>query len=182
MPFQRDRVKVSKFLSYILRHDPDKYGLRPDKYGFVNITEILDALKQRFRAFRDEELFDVLDNDPKGRFEITGKTIRATYGHSIEVLPFSGEEEPPEVLFHGTSREGAERILKEGLKPMDRKFAHLSINENDARAVGSRHDENPVILKIMAGEASRDGIKFYREANVFLAEQVPAKYVVMSDE
>jgi putative RNA 2'-phosphotransferase len=182
MPFQRDRIRVSKFLSYILRHDPGKYGLLPDKYGFVGIAEVLDALKQRFRTFRDEELFDVLDNDPKGRFEIAGKKIRATYGHSIEVLPFSGEEEPPEVLFHGTSREGSERILKEGLKPMDRKFVHLSISEEDARTVGSRHDEAPVILRIMAGEASRDGIKFYGEANVFLAESIPAKYVVMSDE
>ncbi len=177
MPFQRDRVKVSKFLSYVLRHDPGKYGLRTDKYGFVGITEVLDALRQRFRAFRDEELFDVVESDPKGRFEISGRKIRATYGHSIEALPFSGEEEPPEILFHGTSREGAERILREGLKPMDRKFVHLGINENDARAVGSRHDKNPVILKIAAGEASRGGIKFYRGANVFLTEYVPKEYV-----
>ena len=177
----RDRVRVSKFLSYVLRHDPFKYDLRPDERGFVLVTEILKVLECRFKHFVSEELQDVIENDPKGRFEIKDKKIRATYGHSIKVLPASEEVAPPEVLFHGTSQEDAEKILADGLKPMDRQFVHLSLNEDDAYAVGSRHTTDPVILHIMAGEASRDGIKFYRETNVFLAEYIPSNYIILAE-
>lgn len=172
-----NRTRLSKFLSYVLRHDPAKYGLQPDKYGFVSITEVLRVLRKRFRNFREGELFDLIPNDPKGRFEVAGRKIRATYGHSYDVIPSALEEAPPEVLYHGTSRGSAEIILREGLRPMDRKYVHLSINADDARAVGSRHDEDPVILRIMASEAALAGIKFYREANVFLVKYVPKEFI-----
>jgi putative RNA 2'-phosphotransferase len=172
-----NRTRLSKFLSYVLRHDPAKYDLRPDKYGFVSITEVLHVLRKRFRNFKEEELFELTRDDTKGRFEVAGRKMRATYGHSYDVIPYALEEAPPEVLYHGTSRENAEIILKEGLRPMDRKYVHLSINTADAHAVGSRHDEDPVILRIMAAEAALAGIKFYREANVFLVEYVPQEFI-----
>ena len=57
----RDSVRVSKFLSYVLRHDPFKYDLRPDERGFVPVTEILKVLECRFKHFVSEELQDVIE-------------------------------------------------------------------------------------------------------------------------
>ena len=171
------RIKVSKFLSYILRHHPGKYDLAPDKNGFVSLKDVVEALKKRFKGFRDEEIFDLVSKDPKGRFEIKNEKISATYGHSIEVSHEAKERTPPEVLYHGTSPEGSDRILSSGLKPMNRQFVHLSLTESDAYMVGSRHSKTPVILKINALKASQDGIKFYREGNTFLAREIPPEYI-----
>ncbi|MGD2279371.1 MAG: RNA 2'-phosphotransferase [Candidatus Omnitrophota bacterium] len=171
------RIRLSKFLSYVLRHDPGKYGLKLDKHGCADLEKVLSVLKERFKKFQKNDLTRLVERDPKGRFEISGNKIRATYGHSIEVQPVSEKITPPEVLYHGTSKESADEILKNGLKPMDRQFVHLSVNEDDAYSVGSRHTENPVILEIMAKEAFDDGVEFFKEGHLYLAKEIPAGYI-----
>ena len=71
-------------MSYLLRHDPGKYSLELDENGFAKLEEVLSVLKTRFKKFQEDDLFKLLEEDPKGRFEISGKKIRATYGHSIK--------------------------------------------------------------------------------------------------
>jgi putative RNA 2'-phosphotransferase len=171
------KTRLSKFLSYVLRHAPDRYELELDESGYAPLGEVLGILKERFKHFREEDLFELVKDDEKGRFEITGKRIRATYGHSVDVEPASESVVPPEVLYHGTSEEGLETILAEGLKPMGRRFVHLSLNERDAHMVGLRHSRTPVILEVMAVQADLDGIKFYKEGKLFLAKHVPAEYI-----
>lgn len=160
-----------------MRHAPQAYGLKLDKNGFAELDKVLDILKSRFRKFKREDLLDLVENDPKGRFEITSNKIRATYGHSIEVLPKGRPVVPPEILYHGTSRENAQKILGHGLKPMGRQFVHLSSNQEDGIKVGLRHSKNPVILKIMAKEASASGIEFFKEGALFLAKFIPKDYI-----
>ena len=171
------RIRLSKFLSYILRHDSEKYGLKLDEYGNADLEEVQDVLKKRFREFKKEDLSRLVDRDPKGRFEISGEKIRATYGHSIRVKPKSKNIAPPEILYHGTSAESAKNILSNGLKSMDRQFVHLSLNEEDAHMVGSRHTDNPVILKILAAKAYADGIEFFKEGCLYLVKSLPAEYI-----
>jgi putative RNA 2'-phosphotransferase len=171
------RVKLSKFLSYILRHDPDKYDLELDKNGYTDLGTVLGVLTNRFKNFKKEDLLRLVERDPKGRFEITSGRIRATYGHSIEVQPGPKSVTPPETLYHGTSSESMERILTEGLRPMDRQFVHLSVTRDDAYAVGSRHTDKPVILMIMAKKAHSGGIEFFKGGNLFLVKEVPAEYI-----
>ena len=171
------RIKLSKFLSYILRHDPAKYDLELDEDGSVDLESVLGVLTNRFKNFKKEDLLRLIERDPKGRFEITSGRIRATYGHSIEVRPGSKSVTPPETLYHGTSGESMERILTEGLRPMDRQFVHLSVTKDDAYAVGLRHADKPVILMIMAKKAHSDGIEFFKGGNLFLVKEVPAVYI-----
>jgi len=173
------KLKLSKFLSYLLRHQPAKYELKLDKNGYADLEKILGILEKRFKYFKREDLFNLVKNEPKGRFEIIDNKIRATYGHSIEVYPKTESIIPPEILYHGTSDESLEKILQEGLKPMGRQFVHLSLNEKDAYAVGLRHTKKPVILKIMARGASLDGIKFFRKRNLFLVKSVPKHYIIV---
>jgi putative RNA 2'-phosphotransferase len=171
------RIRLSKFLSYILRHDPDKYELELDEFGFADLEKILSVLKERFKNFKKEDLLRLIERDPKGRFEILSGRIRATYGHSVKVRPRSEIVTPPEVLYHGTSEESKEEILRDGLRSMDRQFVHLSATKEDAYAVGLRHADNPVILKIIAREASGAGIEFFKEGKLFLVKEVPSVYI-----
>ena len=169
-------------MSYILRHAPGKYSLQLDKNGYADLDKVLDVLSKRFRDFKKEDLFTLIENDSKDRFEVTAKGIRATYGHSVDVQPEQGDVEPPEILYHGTSKESADKIFHEGLKPMGRKFAHLSTDEKDAYEVGLRHAKEPIIVKIMAEKAGRDGIKFFKGGNLFLAEFIPAEYIEINSK
>jgi len=172
-----ERKQLSKFLSYILRHAPAAYGLQLDENGYAALSQVFTVLKKRFKYFKQDDLHALIENDPKGRFEVRGNKIRATYGHSIKVTPGSKSIVPPEVLFHGTSVESAERILVQGLQPMGRQFVHLSGSRDDAYMVGRRHTNNPLILTILAQEAAQSGIQFFKEGSVFLVKSLPKEFI-----
>ena len=65
----------------------------------------------------------------KRRHEVVGDRIRALYGHSLPGKLRRETAKPPAMLFHGTSPEAAEKILREGLKPMRRQYVHLSVSD-----------------------------------------------------
>ena len=73
--------------------------------------------------------------------------------------------------------------MKEGLKPMNRQYVHLSQDKETAYLVGSRHDQNPVILQIDAYKAYQDGIAFYLgNETVWLSEALPSQYIKMLNQ
>jgi putative RNA 2'-phosphotransferase len=175
-------VHISKFLSYVLRHNPAKFNLRIDQYGFAEIKDILSILKPRFPVFSKESLFALVNQDSKGRFEIIEDKIRATYGHSITVKLPNQPIKPPEFLYHGTSKKAMDLILKQGLKSMARQFVHLSQNREEAIQVGLRHTPEPVILKISAQDAYLEGIEFFKQADTYLARFIPQQYISHCEE
>jgi len=170
-------VELSRFLSYILRHHPEEYGVSLDRYGFTKLKELVKAINKRKRRMREEDIRIIVEESEKKRFEIEGDRIRATYGHSLEVEQVSPEVEPPQVLFHGTSRKALESILRDGLKPMERQYVHLCETEEEAYRVGRRKDRNPVVLKVKAREAFIKGIKFRKYGSVYMAKEVPGKFI-----
>jgi len=117
-----------------------------------------------------------VENQKKRRFEIKDDKIRALYGHSVLKISYK-ESEPPEFLYHGTSRKNVNRILKEGLKPMKRKYVHLSLSREEALEVGKRHDRNPQILLILSKKAYERGIKFYKAGDIYLTEHIPPEFI-----
>ncbi len=172
------KTKISKLLSYILRHNPFKFNLKLDAYGYADIDDILQIINERFTGFTIDMLLDLVKNDAKGRFEISNNKIRATYGHSVAVKLPNLPVEPPRFLYHGTSEEALDKILNEGfLKPMQRQFVHLSQNKEDAFRVGLRHTKKPIILEISAHMAYLDGIEFFRQKNTYLARFIPKEYI-----
>ena len=84
------KVKLSKFLSFILRHAPDQYGLTLDEYGYTSLDKVLDILKSRFKYFKKDDLSDLVNTDPKGRFE-TGHSWRSYRNESVTSLRFGWE-------------------------------------------------------------------------------------------
>lgn len=186
--YERKLVMLSKFLSLLLRHRPDLLDLRMRKDGFVDVSELLNKLRKR-KTFKWVTLDDVkylVRIDKKKRFELKEEKgrlfIRARYGHS-KSLPVKIKYEkvrPGEIkeLFHGTRADVLPWILREGLKPMARKYVHLSPTPEDALLVASRRRGKPVILRIDVESFLKDGGVIYKASEkVYLAEEIPPKYL-----
>ncbi len=176
------KVKLSKLLSFILRHNPSLLGISLDPEGFSNIS--IDELAARIRKLRGynwvtpEDIFKVVETDEKGRFEIREGRIRATYGHSICVKPKYEEVKEAPRLFHGTTREAWERIKKSGLIPMGRRFVHLTTKQEVALNVARRHGSNPILLEVDGNSMIRDGLRLWKASDViYLTEKVPPRYL-----
>jgi len=168
-------VKVSKYMSYLLRHNPD--GLSMDEYGYVDLDKLVRKIRERFQV--DENFIrKIVENSERRRFEISGNKIRALYGHSIPISLELEEDTSKKVFYHGTTPEAALKILREGLKPMKRRWVHLSPTVKIAREIGYRRTRSPVILEIDAERARRDGFKFYKATDkVYLCQAIPPKYI-----
>jgi putative RNA 2'-phosphotransferase len=168
-------VQVSRFLSRHLRHDPGRLGLELEPGGWVAVDALLAGCAARGLPLSRLELGEVVARNDKRRFAFdeAGTRIRASQGHSVPVDLGLAPAEPPARLFHGTSRDRAERILRDGLRPMGRHHVHLSPDTATARRVGARHGA-PVVLEVASGELAAAGHVFLRSDNgVWLTGHVP---------
>lgn len=169
--------RISRFLSFLLRHRPEDYPLRFDSQGFVAWGELLGRVQERFPEITEEALLSVVEGSDKKRFEFFAGKVRATYGHSFPVDLGLESVEPPSQLYHGSARDLAQTILREGLKPRGRQYVHLSPSLEEAAAVGGRRDPFPAILVVDSQAAHASGISFYQSGPLFLAKEVPAKFL-----
>lgn len=168
-----DYIKLSKEISYALRHAPWEYELEMDEEGFVPLEQLLNALD-----ITKEDVLKVMEISEKKRLELDGDRIRALYGHSIPMHIKKVEGTPPAILYHGTAKRFIDSIKEKGLLPMNRQYVHLSVDVETATAVGKRHDNNPIILRIDTQKAIADGIKFYiGNDKVWLCDELPIEYI-----
>lgn len=176
-----DYIKLSKEVSYALRHAPWEYELELDSEGFVLVNQLLDALNQTNEYEREiviDDLNYIIKTSDKKRHEIVDDKIRALYGHSVPNKIIKKEANPPAVLYHGTAHRFVDLIMDKGLMPMKRQYVHLAIDIETATLVGKRRDANPVMLEIDCKTAIEDGIKFYLgNDKVWLCDNVPPKYI-----
>jgi putative RNA 2'-phosphotransferase len=172
-------VKISKFLSRVLRHKPETIGLSLDKAGWVSVSELLRACERHEFPISRQELEAAVANNDKQRFSLSedGLRIRANQGHSIEVELGYQPLQPPEILYHGTVERFLASIKEKGLLKGWRHHVHLSPDVATATKVGARRGK-PVILVVKSGQMYRDGYIFYQSANgVWLTNHVPAAYL-----
>lgn len=169
-----DDTKLSKFLSFVLRHDPDSIDLTLDSEGWANIPMLIRKSREAGNVFSRGDLERVVTNNDKKRFTIQGEKIRAAQGHSVDVDLKLPEGNPPDVLFHGTATRFLESIYRDGLVSKSRQHVHLSSNEETAITVGARHGK-PIVLKIDVAKMRTIGMQFYQSDNgVWLTNHVPA--------
>ncbi|MFI8166876.1 RNA 2'-phosphotransferase [Streptomyces sp. NPDC085931] len=178
---ERRTVKVSKYLSKHLRHQPERIGIALDEAGWVEIDTLIAAAAAHGFGFTREELNHVVATNDKRRFAVDGTRIRASQGHSIDVDLGLPPAEPPAWLYHGTVARHLDAIRAEGLRPMDRHAVHLSPDRETATRVGARRGR-PVVLTVDAGAMHRDGHVFHVSPNgVWLTETVPPRYLRFSE-
>ncbi len=170
---------ISKFLSLILRHQPETIELSLDAQGWASVDELIVKANQHGTRLNHDSLIDVVTNNDKQRFSLSddGLKIRANQGHSLAVDLALIAQQPPEVLYHGTTTRFLDSILAVGLKPQQRQYVHLSDDKSTASKVGQRHGKS-VILEIAATTMWQEGYTFYLSDNqVWLTANVPTDYL-----
>ena len=175
-------TSASKFLSLVLRHQPETAGVSPDAAGWVDVEPLLAGCARAGRSLTRGELEHVVATNGKKRFEFSsdGARIRASQGHSIEVELGYEPAVPPEVLYHGTATRFLDAIRTEGLRKMSRHHVHLSAETTVTLQVGARHGK-PALLTIRAGGMHRAGRSFFRSTNgVWLVDAVPVDFIEFS--
>ncbi|QUI35944.1 RNA 2'-phosphotransferase [Streptomyces alfalfae] len=177
VPDDRRTVKVSKYLSKHLRHEPGRIGITLDEHGWVGIDTLIAAAAAHRFPFSRAELEHVVAVNDKQRFAVEDGRIRASQGHSVAVDLDLPPAAPPGHLFHGTVPARLAAIRAEGLRPMNRHAVHLSADREIAGRVGARRGR-PVVLSVDAGAMHRDGHVFHVSANgVWLTAAVPPRYL-----
>ncbi|MCL1918619.1 MAG: RNA 2'-phosphotransferase [Peptococcaceae bacterium] len=175
-------IEVSKFLSYVLRHNPEAIGLSLDNEGWVEIDMLVKGAQRAGKSFDIALIQKIVAENDKKRFAISedGLRIRAVQGHSTVAITFA-EKTPPAFLYHGTATRFLKSIMKEGIKPGNRHHVHLSEDRQTAISVGMRYG-TPVVLKIETLCMLEHGLKFFQAENgVWLAEYIsPGFFVVDS--
>ncbi len=170
--------KQSKRLAFLLRHDVEAFELGLiDELGWRYVDELQE------KGFSQSLLEEIVTTNDKQRYEFNGERtkIRARQGHSIPVDVELEKIPPPKILFHGTSAEVKELILKEGIKSMTRLYVHLSEDYDTAKKVGRRHGDNVIVFQVDAERMNKDGCVFYLSRNnVWLTEYVDPKYILES--
>lgn len=173
-------TEKSKYISYVLRHGAKEVGISIDSQGWVLVADLMAVAARDKKSFTREELDFIVENNNKKRFAFSedGLSIRASQGHSNESIDIAFQPvEPPESLFHGTTVDFVDAIMKGGLIKMNRHHVHLSQSLETAVSVGSRHGK-VAMLKINSAQMHQDGFVFYCSANnVWLTDHVPALYI-----
>ncbi len=176
---EKQTKSISKFMSLVLRHQPETIGITLDENGWTDVQELLTRMSQHKQPITLAQLREVVETNDKKRFSFSedGTKIRASQGHSVEVSLGLDPVTPPEYLYHGTVARFLDSIKKEGLQKMSRQHLHLSKDRETAVNVGSRRGA-PYILTIRTGQMHRDGFLFYLSDNgVWLTDHVPPAYI-----
>ncbi|NXV59732.1 TRPT1 phosphotransferase, partial [Molothrus ater] len=188
-------VRLSKALSYVLRHGAEAEGLPMGPDGFVEVGALLRL--RRFAGVSESDVRRVVAADPKGRFTLRPDPlrVRANQGHSLpvrggprgvpdlELTPLRTPEALPPTLAHGTRRRLWGPIRAGGLRPMGRQHLHLAggLPGDPGVRSGMRSDSEIAII-IDGPRALADGIPFFRSVNgVILTPgdaqgRIPPKY------
>jgi putative RNA 2'-phosphotransferase len=175
-----DPTATSRFLSYVLRHNPTAVGVTLDEAGWTDVDTLLAAMARHRRPISRGMLDALVAGTDKQRFQLRGGRIRAAQGHSIPVDLQLDPQVPPAVLYHGTVTRFLPSILANGLLPGRRSHVHLSADRQTAATVGARRG-HPVVLRIDAA-MHHHGHVFYQAANgVWLTAHVPPHWISHSD-
>lgn len=181
---EKETIKTSKFLSLILRHEPERVGLKLSEAGWVGVEELLRAVNRKGVSLTLGELKHIVATSDKKRFAFSenGERIRASQGHSVEIDLQYPPQTPPELLYHGTAARFLDGIRQNGLQKMQRHDVHLSAETKVTLQVGGRHGK-PVLLTIRAGDMHRAGFVFRCSANgVWLVDHVPSHFIELPTE
>lgn len=172
-------IKLSRFLSLVLRHNPGAAGIELDSHGWAEVDALIQGVRRTGRTISMHILERIVQENNKQRYSFNeGHTkIRANQGHSIDVVLELAEAEPPSTLYHGTAMRSLDSILSKGILKQQRQYVHLSSNIETAWQVGSRHGK-PVVLVLDTGAMKRDGYPFWLSENkVWLCQAVPPQYI-----
>ncbi len=179
----REVDSVSRMLAGMLRHFPERYGIRLDDHGWARIYSIIPAIRAERRGYgwlTPHHIETLVKTDSKQRYSVNANgEVRANYGHTIPVdmddLPV---DDIPDTLFYQTTEEELEFIKETGISPSDKTWVHLSKTYRQAYVSGLFHVEDPKVVKINASSLIESGHPVYRSNfEIFLVKEIPKDFI-----
>lgn len=172
----KQEVQLSKYMSLILRHTPEQYGIVLDaRDGSCPLEELVHVLREQkgWSDITEADIRQVVQQSDKQRFEINADRIKARYGHSHTQVQYE-QGTPPAILYHGTHEQAVSAIENQGLLPMNRQYVHLSASTHFAELAGKRRG-SLVLLQVDTVQAIADDVTFYFAGHeVWLSGPIPA--------
>ncbi|XP_056144637.1 tRNA 2'-phosphotransferase 1 [Lampris incognitus] len=169
-------TRLSKALSYVLRHGANKMGLHQSADGFLSVEDLLTH--QQFRSYSLEDMERVVATNDKQRFKLRphpqdGRLqIRANQGHTVQVMDLelrpvvAGSADCPAEAVHGSYLRNWSSIQQQGLSRMKRTHIHLApgLLGEDGVISGMRRNCDLAIF-IDIPKALAEGIQFFWSEN-----------------
>lgn len=169
-------------VAHALRHSPESHFLEMEADGWVDLDLLVLSMRYARRECAELSTGDLrrlAEFGDAARFEIAGNRIRALYGHSHAAVEIPASSEWPVFLFHGTNAECLAAIREYGLRPMQRRFVHLSSDWHYASSVAHAKEGTPVVLVVGAWRAAEAGVEFRRaNGHVWLSDTISARFVI----
>ena len=183
--FEIDRV--GRMMAGILRHFPERFGLSMDGRGWVDLDQFVEAVQdarpQWARWLRRQHIIALVETDEKGRYQIDGGMVRATYAHSVKVNLDDLPECQLDNLYFPVSEEELDLVLETGLRPSDRDKIHLSATPDKAYSAGRVHIADPILLEVDVKKASDAGNFIFRAGKtVYITEAVEPEHLKKFDD
>lgn len=181
---EKQVTHISKFLSLVLRHQPETIGIELDQNGWADVDLLIKKSNNYGVEFDIEILKHIVETNSKKRFAFNEgfDRIRASQGHSIDIELGYTNQKPPEILYHGTGEKSVQSIFDTGLEKRNRQHVHLSSDIETAIKVGQRHGK-PFVFIVLSEQMYNDKFEFFISDNgVWLTDNVPTKYLKRNDE
>ncbi len=176
---KRELKSLKKFLRYVLCVRPDEFGLLPDDEGFFSIKELLQALREEPQYFfiRQNDLLQLMHMEMGSQMEMDEKRIRFQgIGSGVRPEPIS---EPPELLYQCVRPRAHPVVAVKGLRPSRHPWVVLSTDERLAMRMGRRLCADPVLIKVLARQAARHGVRFWAFGlRLVLSETIDARFLI----
>ncbi|KAJ7212089.1 KptA family-domain-containing protein [Mycena pura] len=191
-PRDSPRDRLSKTLSWILRHGALSEGLVVRSDGFVKVVDLL--ANPRLESLDLDALQEIVKTDSKQRYalileggaepESATWWIKANQGHTIkapsvvlDLQPIlSVSDIPTGVAIHGTTRKAWESIsylalATQGLSKMARNHIHLAQGIVGENVMSGMRKSSQILIFIDVQRAIDDGVNFFLSSNgVILTE------------
>ncbi len=174
--------RVGRMMAGILRHFPERFGLTMDGRGWVDLDAFVESVRRErpnmARWLRREHISALVETDEKGRYQIDGGMIRATYAHSIPVNLDDLPEANVDTLYFPVVEEELDLVLENGLRPSDRNMIHLSASPDKAYSAGRVHITDPILLEVDVKASTAAGNFIFRAGkSVYVTEGVDGKFL-----
>jgi putative RNA 2'-phosphotransferase len=171
-----DIKRLAKFITYILGHRPDEFGLIPDGQGFVKSKSLLKAVNEEpgWRYVRLSHLHELTLSLQPSPIEMNANLIRAN-----DRADLPGRTRPsqlPKLLFTAVRRRAYPVVLEKGIPPGGDGYIVLSGDEQMAIRLGRRMDNDPVILTVHTNASPTADIAFQQYGiGLYLAQHIPVE-------
>jgi RNA:NAD 2'-phosphotransferase (TPT1/KptA family) len=170
---------ISKFLLFVLRHNPGAARLLLDEEGFANIDKIVSYLiKVRHIKTNPEQIKEIVSKRMNKTLECKGGLVRAKSGHSIILsmkIPdgFEPCQEVPRNLYTYVDSALSFNIVKNGLFPVTAK-CYLFTEEQLPKVFS-----NMFKAKVDCDKCKKENVIFYKDknSNKYTASFVPSKSI-----